>query len=363
MSGGSHSDGASIRLYADLDQKVFLVWNVDDCKRLRNEHRILGELVGTLPGHVNQNAYLGLPLQLSMEEVSVGCLNGKYYVITGEGFLEIVSSEFGAEHQAEEATPTESGRGKKRKLSDSRVDEENSFEIVEPLHKRHKMVFGKEIAYSTQLFLQSLPSSFRSIWKKNVGTSTGSLQDMYLNRHMKNFAASQDDKNSNINSKNSQTMGAKPLITIPVASTYEEATPIEHKVLYRKGMPFPSFLPLPGYNDPLRRRVAVFLDLWQRGFYLSSGVKFGADFLAYAGDPILFHASLAVSITERDAVMSPRDMVAFGRLGVSTRKRATLAYVEESTEDKNGICTCQLVVKCTPYRVRYLCIRWCETLP
>jgi len=33
-------------------------------------------------------------------------------------------------------------------------------------------------------------------------------------------------------------------------------------------------------------RQDIFKDLWERGFYLTDGTKFGADFLAYPGDPI-----------------------------------------------------------------------------
>ena len=34
----------------------------------------------------------------------------------------------------------------------------------------------------------------------------------------------------------------------------------------------------------------AFFDLWRRGFFLTDGSKFGADFLAYPGDPIRYHA-------------------------------------------------------------------------
>ena len=33
-------------------------------------------------------------------------------------------------------------------------------------------------------------------------------------------------------------------------------------------------------------RKLAFFDLWRRGFFLTDGSKFGADFLTYPGDPI-----------------------------------------------------------------------------
>ena len=35
-----------------------------------------------------------------------------------------------------------------------------------------------------------------------------------------------------------------------------------------------------------RTRTAIFTDLWKKGFYITEGEKFGADFLAYPGDPL-----------------------------------------------------------------------------
>lgn len=68
-----------IRVWVDPNRSVFLVWNTEDVQRLR-KHRIVGELVGTLVGHKSQNDYLGLPLQLSTEEVAIGCIYGKIVI-------------------------------------------------------------------------------------------------------------------------------------------------------------------------------------------------------------------------------------------------------------------------------------------
>jgi tRNA splicing endonuclease len=46
----------------------------------------------------------------------------------------------------------------------------------------------------------------------------------------------------------------------------------------------PAELPLHSTGLKCLRRD-VFADLWERGFYLTDGFKFGADFLAYPGDP------------------------------------------------------------------------------
>lgn len=44
------------------------------------------------------------------------------------------------------------------------------------------------------------------------------------------------------------------------------------------------------------KRKAVYRDLYQRGYYITAGAKFGCDFLAYPGDPVLYHAKFALRI-------------------------------------------------------------------
>lgn len=104
------------------------------------------------------------------------------------------------------------------------------------------------------------------------------------------------------------------------------------------------------------RRRRVFDDLKAKGYYLSCGAKFGADFLAYAGDPQLFHAALAVLVVNGSQALNAREIVALGRLGDATRKRTVLAWVDDEhdqhDEDVDRMHT-----------VHYVGVQWEETLP
>lgn len=104
------------------------------------------------------------------------------------------------------------------------------------------------------------------------------------------------------------------------------------------------------------RRRRVFDDLKAKGYYLSCGAKFGADFLAYAGDPQLFHAALAVLVVHGNQALNAREIVALGRLGDATRKRTVLAWVDDEhdqhDEDVHRMHT-----------VHYVGVQWEETLP
>ena len=54
-----------------LIQGEGFVFSAADARILREEHRIVGSLIGSLPAHPHQNIHLGLPLQLSKEEVTL----------------------------------------------------------------------------------------------------------------------------------------------------------------------------------------------------------------------------------------------------------------------------------------------------
>lgn len=130
--------------------------------------------------------------------------------------------------------------------------------------------------------------------------------------------------------------------TIKVAT---ERTPHEH-VAAASAARITDLEAHPAWRAVLRsRKYLVFRDLWRRGFFLSNGQKFGADFLAYAHDPSLVHAGICVVVKEKHDAMTARDIVSLGRLGVATKKHATIAFVERGEA------------------VRYQSIHWVESLP
>ncbi|XP_060522379.1 tRNA-splicing endonuclease subunit Sen34 [Cylas formicarius] len=88
-------------------------------------------------------------------------------------------------------------------------------------------------------------------------------------------------------------------------------------------------------------KIKVFRDLWERGYYITNGEKFGGDFLVYFGDPLVYHAVFIVRCIEREKLLTPANLVGFGRLGVSVKKRAVLASISEN-------------------QVRYLTINWID---
>ena len=97
-----------------------------------------------------------------------------------------------------------------------------------------------------------------------------------------------------------------------------------------------QFLPTANWTYPQtdgeKLRYRVFLDLWERGYYLTSGVNFGGDFLAYPGDPMRYHSFYIVIIVYRGKRITPFEIISARRLGASVKKTTLLCSLNDDTD-------------------------------
>ena len=79
--------------------------------------------------------------------------------------------------------------------------------------------------------------------------------------------------------------------------------------------------------QPLQERcLAVYRDLWQRGYTLTSGLKYGADYLVYQGDPTLVHSCyLALVLAWQQTIPSVQSLC---RVASKVGKAILLCCVE-----------------------------------
>ena len=82
--------------------------------------------------------------------------------------------------------------------------------------------------------------------------------------------------------------------------------------------------------DPLeefgtKMQCVVFHDLWKKGWYITSGAKFGADFLLYPGDPSQYHATCLVLVRPPSQALTCNDWVAAARVAHGAKKVLLLA--------------------------------------
>ncbi|BDB97574.1 tRNA-intron lyase [Saccharolobus caldissimus] len=107
---------------------------------------------------------------------------------------------------------------------------------------------------------------------------------------------------------------------------------LEYKKLYEYGLQT---------IDKFDIMYRVYEDLREKGFIVRSGIKYGADFAVYTLGPGLEHAPFIIITLDIDQDLTPHELLSFGRVSHSTRKRLVLGLVDR----KNG-------------SVRYIMFKW-----
>jgi tRNA-intron endonuclease len=87
----------------------------------------------------------------------------------------------------------------------------------------------------------------------------------------------------------------------------------------------------------------VYRDLREKGFIVTPGIKFGADFAVYERGPGIDHAPFIVSVETPDSEVGPFEVVRAGRLATTVRKQFIIAI-----PDKRRGST----------KVRYIVFKW-----
>ncbi|KAJ1680243.1 tRNA-splicing endonuclease subunit [Spiromyces aspiralis] len=71
-------------------------------------------------------------------------------------------------------------------------------------------------------------------------------------------------------------------------------------------------------------KLKLYRDLRAKGYFLTSGLKFGGDYLAYPGDSMRYHSHYIVTLVDWDTGIDPFTLVALGRIGTSVKKTRLL---------------------------------------
>lgn len=88
-------------------------------------------------------------------------------------------------------------------------------------------------------------------------------------------------------------------------------------------------------DDITTDHMTVFKDLWEKGFTLTSGLKYGADYLVYQGDPILVHSCfLALVLPWKQPIES---LASLCRVGSKVVKSVLLCSVVDGSVQYNTV--------------------------
>jgi tRNA-intron lyase len=78
------------------------------------------------------------------------------------------------------------------------------------------------------------------------------------------------------------------------------------------------------------KEYVVYKDLKEKGFYVTTGFKYGADFLVYREDPNFIHSEFMLFIYDSKKELNVNELINGERLGVSTKKKFLIASHDET---------------------------------
>jgi len=324
------------RIPIHVSNHTALVWNVDYVATLRSEHRICGVLSGTLPHLSQQNVFLGLPLVLMPEEL----------VLLVEKQLAIIVHDPAAHH-----TPTPA----QLQTWDTSRQQDITHQVERLTQRRGEG--GREIpvmkgppAQDEAAAAIQQKRAEREARRRQLAAAAAATEAADADTSVARAVGEGDDHVHERDAPATPAQEPAPSTTAAGNAVYTVSVPTTsdtfswykygHEHEHEHGNDDRGAHPdvAPHTYDTLgaareagvwsypasaedRARCEVFRDLWEKGYYMGGGSKFGGDWLIYPGDPLRYHSHFVASVqTSPFAPLRPMEVVAHGRLGTATKK-------------------------------------------
>ncbi|GLH07989.1 tRNA-splicing endonuclease subunit Sen34 [Gryllus bimaculatus] len=272
------------------DEGIPMVWNSEDWIKLRNEYRILGNLCGSLPDVSSQEQFHGLPLVLLPYEATL---------LREKKIARLV--RYPSLARAPGKGVREEYEKYCQRICDGQLTTLVKKQRQSDINERSKDV--EETEENSELLKVTKRTRKR---RKDSGDSSHSS---LLNLAIEKFG---EEELKRIILSNSLWECKHPYPWL----RKEDACSVKWR--------YPS-------TSAENLTFNVFKDFWEKGYYISSGHKFGAHFIVYPGDPFVYSAHFLVICIERNAAIRPSDVAVLCRLGDTMNKSVVLAC---ETNDK-----------------------------
>lgn len=276
----------------------YLVFEVKDVASLRRDHCICAVLVGTTPQNPTQNLFSGLPLELLPEEAKLLVDKGAAHVVdeAASHLAHLTSMDPAAKHAYLQSLRT-------RRQTISRVlDEEDAIRKAEGAKMRGKQrskriparADSPPVAEEARLPLSPPPES---------QDEASVLPAAAANHEESLFPPTHSQRRRG---------GTTPSSTTTVATNrHLTATTSVDMLSDPKACSVPVDAP-PSYP--------FYKHLNSKGYYITPGIRFGADYSVYPGDPFRYHAHFMATSFGWDEEITLLDLVSGGRLGTGVKK-------------------------------------------
>ncbi|XP_063227287.1 tRNA-splicing endonuclease subunit Sen34 [Bacillus rossius redtenbacheri] len=295
MGGSTVSDIINLTVHAG---QVF-VWNAEDWSTLRRQHRIVGQLVGSLARFPRQSKFAGLPLTLLPEEATL-------LVERGLACLQSVPALSRAPSDA-----VRKDLERHRKLM-----HKEQVELCVDERKRQVTEMIDRIMEGRRRKQAGQSSKKRRKSGAEDAEQSGSRGQPPTEQERAERSAMLEAELAKVQAVSEDSTMVQVFTACPWLRE-DDARPVEWS--------FPE-------TPAEKLRYATFKALWEQGYYVSPGQKFGSDYLVYPGDPMKYHAHFMVLCQDRSSPLLPTEISVFGRLGTDVRKTAVMAYFAEDGE-------------------------------
>ncbi|WFD42172.1 tRNA-intron lyase [Malassezia psittaci] len=289
-----------------LANGVPFLWEPQDVELVRTKHNLCGLLSGTLPLIPQQNVFLGLPLRLLPEEV-VLLLRRKAAILIDEKQAYVSpNDESKVEYlKQKEQLVLEQKEEQRKQQEDHRQRVEAALVgeagDVKALERRR----ARQVAKALQ-DTESLDN------KPEANEQEDALLKMPYLHHTPNTSAEIPGYIPTLGGSPSKLQNA--YLTLQSAQAAGIWT-------------YPSTL-------AERARCAVFESLHSDGYFLSTGLRFGGDFVVYPGDPLRYHSHYTATVLSTPKQpMAAFHVIASGRLGTAVKKSHLICQANTLTLD------------------------------
>lgn len=271
------------------------VWDPQDVWQLWREYRVVGSLAGTLPRHPHQSNTLGLPLKLLHEEVTL---------LLEEGLGETV------QYKEMKERPSQMLKDIFNNHRDSCYREQKEAAARQRIDQVKKMA-GKILEGKRKKFLMKQNKE----QSKEVKQDTPGSKTEAFTLTIEEVIKEEEEKLQPLPPQHQ------------VVEVFTRHPLLNHLTAEPCTWPYPI-------TQHEKIKSKVFSDLWHQGLYLTSGIKFGGDFLVYSGNPHLYHAHAIVRCVAENQMESGEgcDLVAATRVAAATKKTFVLATLDHSGE-------------------------------
>ncbi|WFD21490.1 tRNA-intron lyase [Malassezia equina] len=304
------------RIPLHLSNGVAYVWEPEDLQQARTKHNLCGLLSGTLPLIPQQNVFLGLPLRLLPEEVVYLLRHGAALLID-----EAQAYDSPTEEERTQFWEREEEKIRQQKMRTLAQQKEQRGKIEAQLHAREGDEALKRRAARQAAKANNVAPSTSAEAGNELGESTCASQEESWER----MAYVHDTPGSSAPLPGYRPCTAAMQASRPGArvNTYTSL-----QDAYAAGVwTYPRTL-------TERARCAVFEDLHSKGYFLSTGLRFGGDFVVYPGDPLRYHSHYTAAVLETPQTPMPAyHIVAAGRLGTAVKKSHLLCQANTSVID------------------------------